>query len=122
MSEATEYHEINETNDEEIIDVFDDKDFTGVKNIYEAIKNVEKTTIPVLTKYERAKIIGVRSQQLADGAIPLIKVPDEITSVDKIAYLELKARKIPLIVRRWLSETPKIYEDWKIEEFEIIDI
>ena len=122
MSEAAEYHEINETNDEEIIDVFDDKDFTGVKNIYEAIKNVEKTTIPVLTKYERAKIIGVRSQQLADGAIPLIKVPDEITSVDKIAYLELKERKTPLIVRRWLSETPKIYEDWKIEEFEIIDI
>lgn len=122
MSESTEYNEMNETNDEEIIDVFEDKDFTGVKSVYEAIKNIEKTTIPVLTKYERAKIIGVRSQQLADGAIPLIKVPDEITSVDKIAYLELKARKTPLIVRRWLSETPKIYEDWKIEEFEIIDI
>lgn len=104
--------------EEDLVDEVEDTGFVSVETVYQTIKNKPKTTIPVLQNYEKARLIGVRAQQLANGAIPMIKVPNEVTSVIKIAHLELQQRKIPLIVRRSLSTTD--YEDWKIEEFEII--
>ena len=83
---------------------------------YDEMTKNEKTTTPFLTKYERAKIIGVRAQQIADGATAMIEVPKEVSSPIKIAELELQARKIPLIIRRYFSGSSH-YEDWSIEEF-----
>ena len=82
-------------------------------------KQSKKVTIPILNKYEKAKMIGIRAQQLADGAIPLIKVPSYIKNTVEIAEIELKERKIPLIVRRILSDN--MYEDWRIEEFQLVN-
>lgn len=48
-----------------------------------------------LTKYESAKLIGIRAQQIASGAKPNIKVPKYMTDVIEIAELELQHRKIP---------------------------
>ena len=77
------------------------------------IKEDEKKTLPYLTKYEKAKLIGIRSQQLANGAIPLVKTVGLKNTID-IAGKELKERKIPLIIRRFLPN--KTYEDWMIDE------
>ncbi len=55
---------------------------------------------PVLTPYERTSIIGVRATQLEDGAIPLVDIPEGMESVIEIAELELKMKKIPLIICR----------------------
>ena len=74
----------------------------------------DKITLPILTKYEKARIIGVRMQQISDGAIPLIDVSG-MNDIQEIVEKELEERKTPLMVRRYLFN--KVYEDWKMEDF-----
>ncbi len=72
------------------------------------------TTTPMLTKFERAKVIGFRAQQLAYGARPMIEVPSHISDVVEIAELELKMKKLPFIVRRPLPDGSSEY--WKLKD------
>ena len=67
-----------------------------------------------LTKYERANIIGIRSQQLTCGAKPLIKNIKGITDVKIIAKMELEQKKLPLIIGRPFPDGTTEY--WKIED------
>ena len=76
--------------------------------------NSPKVTLPILTKYEKARIIGLRIQQISDGAIHLIDTTG-YTDIQKIVEKELSERKTPLMIRRYLFN--KKYEDWKMEEF-----
>ncbi len=57
----------------------------------------------ILTKYERARIIGVRAIQLSNGATPMINV-DNINNVSEIAERELIEYKIPIIIRRKMPD------------------
>jgi DNA-directed RNA polymerase I, II, and III subunit RPABC2 len=57
-------------------------------------------TIPFLTKYERARVLGQRAKQIETGAKPLVKVPENVVDGYIIAELELKEKKIPFIIRR----------------------
>jgi len=91
----------------------------NIKNVYTNIVNTPKKTIPIMTKFESTRIIGVRTQQLALGAKALIPT-DGYNSVREIAIKELMERKTPFIVRRTLPNN--LYEDWKIEEFQEIKI
>ena len=79
---------------------------------YDKIKKLNKSK-PVMSKYERTKIIGTRAQQIASGSQPLIEVPKYITSTLEIAELELKNRKTPFIVKRRVGGN---IEYWKIED------
>ena len=88
--------------------------FNDIKN---NIINIKKTTIPFLTKFERARIIGVRLQQLSSGAKPNIDTR-KCTSILEIVEKELEQRKTPFIIRRPLPNGT--YEDWKMEEFESV--
>ncbi len=54
---------------------------------------------PVLTKYERSRIIGARALQLSSGAPPLLAV-NETLSAMQIAIMELENGIIPLVVIR----------------------
>ncbi|MFQ5406170.1 MAG: DNA-directed RNA polymerase subunit K [Candidatus Micrarchaeia archaeon] len=54
----------------------------------------------VLTKYERARIIGARSLQLAMGAPSLVKAPSGWVSSLKLAKLEFEKGVVPLQVVR----------------------
>ncbi len=59
------------------------------------------------TSYEKARMIGSRALQLAQGAKPLIKIsPEEIASINynpiEIAKREFDAGVIPLSVKRSL--------------------
>jgi DNA-directed RNA polymerase I, II, and III subunit RPABC2 len=87
------------------------------KNVLEDIEKKVKKTIPLLTKFERARIMGVRKQQLAYGAKPRIDITN-LKSIDEIVEQELFQRKIPFIIRRMLPNST--YEDWKLEEFESV--
>jgi len=57
-------------------------------------------TLPFMTKYERARVLGQRGKQIECGANPLIKVPEGIIDAHIIAELELQQKKIPFIIRR----------------------
>ena len=53
---------------------------------------------------------------ISSGAMPSIKLPkQQILNAFDIAKLELKEKKIPLLIRRQLPNGQ--YEDWKIKEF-----
>ena len=79
---------------------------------YEVLKKSNKTK-PVLSKYERTKILGLRAQQLASGSKALINVPAHVTETLDIAEMELEQRKIPYILKREIGNR---YEYWKLED------
>ncbi|EPR78858.1 DNA-directed RNA polymerase I II and III subunit Rpb6 [Spraguea lophii 42_110] len=79
----------------------------------------DRITSSVMTKFEKAYILGVRAQQLSMNAPPLVDIENE-TDPLKIAMLELKQKKIPFTIRRKLPDNT--YEDWDIKELEIPDI
>ena len=57
-------------------------------------------TLPFITKYERARILGERAKQLNMGAKPLIDIGPEIIDGYIIAEKEYVEKKIPFIVKR----------------------
>ena len=79
--------------------------------------NTIKITTRYLTKYERARLLGTRALQLSMNAPPLVELDGE-TDPLKIAAKELRERKLPLIVRRYLPDGS--FEDWSLDEL-IID-
>lgn len=87
------------------------------QDVIENISKKEKKTIPYLSKFEKARIIGNRAQQLAYGAQPKINT-ENLLNIYEIATEELKQRKIPFIIRRTLPNGT--HEDWRIEEFEFV--
>jgi DNA-directed RNA polymerase I, II, and III subunit RPABC2 len=75
-------------------------------------------TIPILTKYERARILGQRAKQIESGAKPLVKVPDNIIDGYLIAELELREKKIPFVIKRPLPDGSCEY--WNVKDLEVI--
>ena len=75
-------------------------------------------TIPYLTKYERARILGQRARQIDAGSSPFIKVPENVIDGYIIAELELKEKRIPFIIRRPLPHGGSEY--WSIKDLEDI--
>ena len=58
------------------------------------------TSNPEYNKFELARIIGARALQLAYGAPPLVKVPENMTNPIDLAKLELEEGVIPIVVVR----------------------
>jgi DNA-directed RNA polymerase subunit K len=56
------------------------------------------------TKFEKARIIGARALQLAYGAPPLIKVPENVHDPLTLAELEYSEDAIPIVVVRARSQ------------------
>lgn len=75
-------------------------------------------TIPFLTKYEKARILGQRAKQINSGATPFVKVPENVIDGYLIAELELAEKRIPFIIRRPLPNGGSEY--WNIKDLEII--
>jgi DNA-directed RNA polymerase I, II, and III subunit RPABC2 len=75
-------------------------------------------TIPYLTKYEKARVIGVRAKQINMGAQIFIDVDPSIIDGDIIAEKELFARKMPFIIRRPLPGGGSEY--WNLTDLEIL--
>ena len=81
------------------------------------VDNNHKTN-PILSKYEKTKILGQRTKQLNSGCMPYIEVPNNIIDSYLIAQMELKAKKIPVIIRRPVSNSKSEY--WKLADLEQI--
>jgi DNA-directed RNA polymerase subunit K/omega len=75
-------------------------------------------TIPFLTKYEKARILGQRSKQIECGAKPLVKVPENIIDSYLIAELELEQKAMPFIIRRPIPSGGSEY--WNLKDLEYI--
>ena len=132
------YHpELNVVSQEEIYEmckVRRDKD--------DIIVDDNHKTVPILTKYEKTKILGIRAKQINNGATPLIEiqvpsagnigstnsvVDSNETQVQKlqdkhfdgylVALEELKQKLIPVIIRRPLPDGRSEY--WPLKELEV---
>ncbi|RSH93211.1 DNA-directed RNA polymerases I II and III subunit RPABC2 [Saitozyma podzolica] len=75
--------------------------------------NEVRVTTPYMTKYERARVLGTRALQISMNAPVLVPVEGETDPLE-IALKELAAKKIPLVIRRYLPDNS--FEDWKVEE------
>lgn len=75
-------------------------------------------TIPYLTKYEKARILGQRAKQINAGASPFVKVPENVIDGYLIAELELQQKRIPFIIRRPLPNGGSEY--WTLRDLENI--
>jgi len=80
--------------------------------------STKRITTPFMTKYERARVLGTRALQISMCAPVMVELEGE-TDPLQIAMKELKARKIPIIIRRFLPDGS--YEDWGIEDLIISD-
>lgn len=78
--------------------------------------NAVRITTRFLTKYEKARVLGTRALQLSMNAPPMVAVEGETDPLE-IAYKELREKKIPFIIRRYLPDGS--FEDWKLDELAI---
>lgn len=110
------HHELRSHNEEEI------RKLTTVvrNNNGDIIDDFHKTT-PIMTKYEKTRVLGQRCRQLENGAIPLVDLKqyeDELLDDLFIAKMELDQHKLPFIIRRPLPNGSSEY--WKVGDLEII--
>lgn len=75
-------------------------------------------SIPILTRYERARILGERAIQLNAGAQPFVDIPEGMIDGYLIAWEEYKAKKIPFIIQRPMPNGGCEY--WRLEDLEIL--
>lgn len=118
-NETSPYLESNDSNTNnnsnqinELVEEFDD-----LKATYQSmITRKERKTIPILSKYERTRIVGERAIQISMGAPALVEVGNLENPVD-IAEKELREKKIPYIIKRVLPNG--IIELWSVDELRI---
>jgi len=95
------------------IDIIEDKDKDKGPERPKPKEAKQKITTKFMTKYERARILGTRALQISMSAPIMVELEGE-TDPLQIAMKELRERKIPLIIRRYLPDGS--YEDWGADE------
>lgn len=104
----------SEDDDDEF--VFEDDTETKKNDLI--VNNEDRETKPILTKYERVRILGDRAKQLSLGAKPMLLNVDNMNPKD-IAKLELERGVIPFIIEKILPDGRR--ERWKVSELKIVN-
>lgn len=96
--------------------VYQPKDFNDIMEAYEPSKNLTKN---ILSKYERVKILGLRSEQLQRGAEPYIEIDtSKQFNPREVATEELRQRKLPFMIKRTLPNGADEY--WRLDDMIIV--
>lgn len=91
---------------------------SDIKNREIIVPPEERITRPILTKYERVRVIGDRCEQITRGAKVMLKNYEGLTPRE-ITELELKNKTIPIIIKRQLP-SGKI-ERWSVNELTVVN-
>jgi DNA-directed RNA polymerase I, II, and III subunit RPABC2 len=75
-------------------------------------------TLPFITRYEKARVLGERAKQLNAGAKPFVEIDESVIDGYLIALKEFEAKAIPFIVQRPLPGGG--VEMWKLKDLEIL--
>ena len=75
-------------------------------------------TLPILSKYEKTRILGQRAKQIDSGNKPFVNIDKPILDGYLIAEEELKQKKLPFIIRRPLPNGGSEY--WRVSDLEIL--
>ena len=101
--------------------------YDEVKSLYTVQRDADgiindklHTTIPILSKFEYTRILGLRATQIENGAPLFISIDESIIDSYIIARMELEAKKLPFIIRRPLPGGKMEY--WKLHDLENLNI
>ena len=102
----------------EFSDEYQNEFIEGYEEITEEqIRSLVKIGPPILTRFEKARILGARALQLSMSAPPLLDFEEEkdkeLTDPLLIASSELQAKVLPISVRRYLPDSR--YQDIPIQ-------
>ena len=89
-----------------------------VRNNKQEIIDPNHKTIPILTKYEKARILGQRTKQINNGADIFVEPKKNTIDGYLIALQELEEKKLPFIIRRPLPNGSSEY--WKVSDLEYL--
>ena len=90
----------------------------GAGGVGRAVPRHERTTTPYMTKYERARVLGTRALQISMNAPVLVQLDGETDPLE-IAGKELREKRVPFVVRRYLPDGS--YEDWPVDDLIVHD-
>ena len=128
-SEDDDLQKFNETDKDDIITNFHPELYS---HNYDEIQTMTKVvrdnngvivdplhkTLPFVTKYEKARILGERTKQLNAGAQSFVEVDDNVIDGYLIALKEFEEKKVPFIIKRPLPNGGCEY--WKLSDLEIL--
>lgn len=83
------------------------------QDIIDNYNTSKNSSMNVLTKFEKTKIIGTRMEQIARGATPYVSTKG-LTNIKSIVMKEFEERKIPFIIKRHLPNG--VCEYWKLKD------
>lgn len=106
-TEALDELDVDDDVDDEFADEFGGvegsaqvkRNFKTKQEVSKAVYQQVYKTTNTITKYEKARIIGTRAQEIADGA-PTFVDPGDLTDPIEIARLEYQMKKIPILIGR----------------------
>ena len=79
------------------------------------IDNLHRT-LPMMTRYEKARILGERARQINAGAKPMIEVEPTLIDGYLIALKELEQKRVPFIIQRPMPNGGSEY--WRVADLE----
>ena len=89
------------------------------KDVNESPKDT-RITREFYSKYEFVALLSIRTEQISQGARPLVGIEGLKTSdprfVENVAKREIEQRKLPFLVRRQMPD--KTAEFWSVQEME----
>jgi DNA-directed RNA polymerase I, II, and III subunit RPABC2 len=89
------------------------------KDVNESPKDT-RITREFYSKYEFVALLSIRTEQISQGARPLVGIEGLKTSdprfAENVAKREIEQRKLPFIVRRQMPD--KTAEFWSVQEME----
>ncbi|QIH04904.1 hypothetical protein [Dasineura jujubifolia toursvirus 2a] len=106
----------NETQDTSLNDMVVNK--TNKKRKSSKYSYINGYGFPFITKYEKARLLGIRTEQIIAGS--KIHIVTQETDPYKIALEELYKKKMPLKIRRYMNGSSK-YKDVSPNMLDIID-
>jgi len=92
---------------------------TIVRDIKGNIIDPLHKTLPLLSRYEKARVLGERAEQINSGAQPFIDIETSMIDGYLIAMKELEQKKIPFIIQRPLPNGGCEY--WRLIDLEMIN-
>jgi len=88
------------------------------RNEYGDIMDPLHRTVPFVTRYEKARVLGERAKQINSGAQPFVPIDATLIDGYLIALKEFEQKKIPFIIRRPLPSGNSEY--WRLSDLDII--
>ena len=95
-----------------VVEENDDQKMIEILRKYNKHKKTYKTN-PILTKYEKCRVLSERANQINHGSHIFIQNYERFSNAYDIAVQELNEKRIPFIIKRPYGNT---FEYWKLND------